>query len=74
MLTESTRQRDFPTLAEQAYLNTAAEGIPPTVVIEALHRYGQDKLLGMDAVTTTNNNGRPRCEKWPTPTAFRRKT
>lgn len=48
MLTESTRQRDFPTLAEQAYLNTAAEGIPPTVVIEALHRYGQDKLLGMD--------------------------
>lgn len=48
MLTDSTRQRDFPALSGKAYFNTAAEGIPPTAVIDALARYGQDKLLGMD--------------------------
>ncbi|MCI0363235.1 MAG: aminotransferase class V-fold PLP-dependent enzyme [Phycisphaerales bacterium] len=30
------------------YLNTAAEGIPPRAVVEALAQYAQDKLLGMD--------------------------
>jgi selenocysteine lyase/cysteine desulfurase len=31
-----------------AYLNTAAEGIPPLVVRDALNNYFQDKQLGMD--------------------------
>ncbi|MCA9138239.1 MAG: aminotransferase class V-fold PLP-dependent enzyme [Planctomycetales bacterium] len=48
MLTESTRQADFPSLSGKSYFNTAAEGIPPTVVLDALRQYGQDKLLGMD--------------------------
>jgi len=48
MLTDESRQRDFPSLAEMSYLNTAAEGIPPQVVIDALSQYSQDKLLGMD--------------------------
>ena len=48
MLTDATRQADFPSLTGRTYLNTAAEGIPPTAVIDALARYGQDKLLGMD--------------------------
>ena len=48
MLTDETRRRDFPTLAEKTYLNTAAEGIPPQAVLHALNRYGEDKLLGMD--------------------------
>ena len=30
------------------YLNTAAEGIPPRAVLQALAQYGEDKLLGMD--------------------------
>ncbi len=30
------------------YLNTAAEGIPPQVVVRAFEQYMQDKLLGMD--------------------------
>ncbi len=30
------------------YLNTAAEGIPPPAVLDALAQYGRDKLLGMD--------------------------
>lgn len=47
MLTESTRLRDFPSLAGKAYLNTAAESIPPVCVGEAIHAYWQDKLLGM---------------------------
>ncbi|RIK86381.1 MAG: aminotransferase [Planctomycetota bacterium] len=54
MLTEETRRRDFPSLDGRAYLNTAAEGIPPRQVADALARYAQDKLLGMD--------GRPRHE------------
>ena len=47
MLTESSRLRDFPALAGQAYLNTAAESIPPLCVGEAIQQYWQDKLLGM---------------------------
>ncbi|MCX5662686.1 MAG: aminotransferase class V-fold PLP-dependent enzyme [Planctomycetota bacterium] len=39
---------DFPSLAGMTYLNTAAEGIPPRPVIDAIHRYADDKLLGMD--------------------------
>ena len=35
MLTPETRLRDFPSLADRAYLNTAAEGIPPPQVAEA---------------------------------------
>ncbi len=48
MLTESTRLRDFPSLADQVYLNTAAESIPPLSVGEAIQDYWRDKLLGMD--------------------------
>lgn len=48
MLTDATRQRDFPVLAEKVYLNTAAEGIPPLAVRDALLEYFADKLLGMD--------------------------
>ena len=48
MLTESTRQADFPSLADRSYLNTAAEGIPPQVVIDAVAEYTRDKTLGMD--------------------------
>lgn len=48
MLTESTRQRDFPSLAGRVYLNTAAEGIPPLAVRDALAEYFADKQLGMD--------------------------
>ena len=48
MLTAESRQSDFPALAGMTYLNTAAEGIPPRAVLQALAQYGQDKLLGMD--------------------------
>jgi selenocysteine lyase/cysteine desulfurase len=48
MLTSTSREQDFPSLRTMAYFNTAAEGIPPRAVIDALHQYGQDKLLGMD--------------------------
>lgn len=48
MLSESSRQTEFPSLSGKAYFNTAAEGIPPTAVLDALARYGEDKLLGMD--------------------------
>jgi selenocysteine lyase/cysteine desulfurase len=48
MLTEATRQRDFPSLDGMVYLNTAAEGIPPLSVCEALLQYFADKQLGMD--------------------------
>lgn len=48
MLTDETRSRDFPSLNERTYLNTAAEGIPPPQVIDAMGQYAQDKLLGMD--------------------------
>ena len=48
MLSDTSRQQDFPGLAEMTYLNTAAEGIPPLVVGEALKQYFLDKQLGMD--------------------------
>src|SRR5690242_15654705 len=48
MLTESSRLKDFPSLAGKTYLNTAAEGIPPLAVGEALKQYFRDKQLGMD--------------------------
>jgi selenocysteine lyase/cysteine desulfurase len=48
MLTAETRRRDFPSLAGMAYLNTAAEGIPPLTVRDALEQYFRDKQLGMD--------------------------
>ncbi len=47
MLTESTRLHDFPTLSGIAYLNTAAESIPPRCTGEAIETYWQDKLRGM---------------------------
>jgi selenocysteine lyase/cysteine desulfurase len=48
MLTAESRRRDFPTLEGRTYLNTAAEGIPPAAVGEALGQYFRDKQLGMD--------------------------
>lgn len=48
MLTADARRRDFPSLEGRAYLNTAAEGIPPLSVGEALQQYFRDKQLGMD--------------------------
>ena len=48
LLPSESRQTDFPSLADRAYLNTAAEGIPPRAVLDALARYGEDRLLGMD--------------------------
>lgn len=47
MLTDSTRQQDFPALQGIRYLNTAAESIPPRCVGEAIHAYWEDKLRGM---------------------------
>jgi cysteine desulfurase / selenocysteine lyase len=46
MLTPETRERDFPTLSGMTYLNTAAEGIPPVVVGEALARYFSHRQMG----------------------------
>ncbi|MCC7085087.1 MAG: aminotransferase class V-fold PLP-dependent enzyme [Pirellulales bacterium] len=51
MLDAKSRLRDFPNLAVLTYLNTAAEGIPPRAVSEALAQYSRDKLLGMDGRT-----------------------
>jgi cysteine desulfurase/selenocysteine lyase len=48
MLTAASRARDFPSLYGRAYLNTAAEGIPPVAVGEALAEYFSDKQRGMD--------------------------
>lgn len=48
MLTSSARQKSFPTLNNMTYLNTAAEGIPPLEVGEALDQYFLDHQLGMD--------------------------
>lgn len=48
MLTERTRRHDFPSLEGMTYLNTAAEGIPPPAVGEALAEYFRDKQRGMD--------------------------
>ena len=48
MLTQESRDRDFPSLQGKVYLNSAAEGIPPLAVGEALAQYFADKQLGMD--------------------------
>ena len=48
MLSPDSRLRDFPSLKNRVYLNTAAEGIPPVGVISAINQYAQDKILGMD--------------------------
>lgn len=48
MLTATSRRRDFPSLEGRVYLNSAAEGIPPRAVKEALLQYFADKELGMD--------------------------
>jgi selenocysteine lyase/cysteine desulfurase len=48
MLSEASRRASFPALEQMVYLNTAAEGIPPREVGQALQQYFQDKLLGMD--------------------------
>lgn len=48
MLTESSRQADFPSLDRMIYLNTAAEGIPPRAVNQALQQYAANKAQGMD--------------------------
>ena len=45
MLTETTRQKSFPSLTEMTYLNTAAEGIPPLEVGQALTQYFHDHQL-----------------------------
>ena len=47
MLTDSTRQADFPALNGMVYLNTAAESIPPQCVGQAIQAYWHDKLRGM---------------------------
>jgi selenocysteine lyase/cysteine desulfurase len=47
MFTPESRLRDFPTLNGRTYLNTAAEGIPPRCVGDALQTYWHDKLQGM---------------------------
>lgn len=48
MLTDESRMRDFPSLSDRTYLNTAAEGIPPPAVRDALAAYFADKERGMD--------------------------
>ena len=48
MLTTEQRLRDFPSLTGKTYLNSAAEGIPPLAVGEALQQYFRDKQKGMD--------------------------
>ena len=48
MLDDASRRRDFPSLEGMTYLNTAAEGIPPLAVGEALAQYFRDHQLGMD--------------------------
>ncbi|MEK6262439.1 MAG: aminotransferase class V-fold PLP-dependent enzyme [Planctomycetota bacterium] len=48
MLTADSRRRSFPMLEEMVYLNSAAEGLPPVEVGEALQQYFRDKQLGMD--------------------------
>ncbi|NCA18212.1 MAG: aminotransferase class V-fold PLP-dependent enzyme [Actinobacteria bacterium] len=48
MLSAASRLKDFPSLANRVYLNSAAEGIPPQQVLDSLNQYGQDKIVGMD--------------------------
>ena len=48
MLTAASRFRDFPSLRGRTYLNSAAEGIPPLSVGQALQQYFEDKQRGME--------------------------
>lgn len=48
MLTEASRREDFPSLLDMAYFNSAAEGIAPVAVADALAQYARDRRLGMD--------------------------
>lgn len=48
MLEDINFSAKFPSLAENVYLNTAAEGIPPRSVRDTLIRYAADKESGMD--------------------------
>ncbi|MEM6277979.1 MAG: aminotransferase class V-fold PLP-dependent enzyme [Verrucomicrobiota bacterium] len=52
MWTPQQLQDEFPSLIDQTYLNTAAEGIPPLSSLQAFERYQKDKLLGMDGRDT----------------------
>ena len=47
MLTAESRRQDFPSLEGIAYLNTAAESIPPLCVAEAVAEYMRHKSMGM---------------------------
>ncbi|MGB0581937.1 MAG: aminotransferase class V-fold PLP-dependent enzyme [Limisphaerales bacterium] len=47
MLTEESRLADFGFLRDNTYLNTAAEGLLPQVVHEALELYWEHKSMGM---------------------------
>lgn len=47
MLTHDSRFADFPAFKSMAYLNTAAEGLPPRSGLTALERYWDDKCRGM---------------------------
>ena len=48
MFDDQSRYANFPTLQNMVYLNTAAEGIPPTAVGNALAEYFRDAQQGMD--------------------------
>ena len=48
MFDDASRLAAFPSLQNRCYLNTAAEGVPPIAVGEALARYFADKQQGMD--------------------------
>lgn len=47
MLDDKSLAEQFPTLQTMTYLNTAAEGIPPLVVGQALQEYFHDHQRGM---------------------------
>ncbi len=47
MLDDASLRSDFPSLEGLAYLNTAAESVPPLAVHEAVQGYLRDKSLGM---------------------------
>lgn len=47
MLTAESRRQDFPSLEGIAYLNTAAESIPPLCVADAVADYMRHKAMGM---------------------------
>ncbi len=48
VLSDTNKTRDFPSLETRTYLNTAAEGIPPRAVVDAVRQYAEDRTLGMD--------------------------